>query len=356
MNIVKNLSFASAALSLLAVPAFAGVTIASPTAGESVGSTFTLSANAATCSDQQVGTMAYSLDSSSNDVVANGNSISQTVSATAGSHTVHVKAWGVNGATCITDVVVSVNGPVVAAAANATPAVAATAASSPLSAPSGATRVSSLQVMKSWSAQHDAGTTGSSSGSMSLAGSPSKSGNARRFVTHFSNYGGERYHISIGDDVNAQNFLYDAWVYMQNSASTVTNLEMDLNQVIANGWTVIFGFQCDHWSKTWDYTMNKGTASKPNDAWIHSGAHCDASTWAQNTWHHVQISYSRDSSGYVTYKSVALDGAVQSINKRVFSGFNLHWGKTLLANVQIDGAKGSGSSTVYLDEMAISRW
>ena len=74
-----------------------------------------------------------------------------------------------------------------------------------------------------------------------------------------------------------------------------------------------------------------------------------------NQWHHVQISYSRNSSGYVTYHSVWLDGSESQINATVPSAFALGWAPVLLTNFQIDGI-GSGSNTVYLDKVTISRW
>ncbi len=71
----------------------------------------------------------------------------------------------------------------------------------------------------------------------------------------------------------------------------------------------------------------------------------------------MQVRYSRDNSGYVTYQSVALDGVVQTINAKVFSAFKLGWAPTMLTNFQIGGAlSGSGSSTVYLDKLTLSRW
>jgi hypothetical protein len=342
-----NQLFASALFAVLAVPAFAGVTIASPTAGESVNTSFTLSANASSCSNQQVGTIGYSWDSSSATTTSSGNSIGKTISApSTGTHTVHVKAWGLSGAACVADVTVSVSGPVVT-----------TAPSGPLSAPSNAIKVAALQTLSIWKHEHDPGTPGSSSGAMSMTGSPSKSGNARKFFTSFKNYGGERYKASIADDVAAKNFLYDGWIRLENAASSVANIEMDLNQVMSNGLTVIFGFQCDKWSGTWDYTANKGTASSPVDTWVHSAAKCNPAKWSQNAWHHVQIKYSRDSSGYVTYHAVALDGTVQTINAKVFSAFKLGWAPTITTNFQVDGAlSGSGSSTMYLDNLAIYRW
>jgi hypothetical protein len=343
MPILNKLSIASAVLASVALPAYAGVTVASPTAGESVNTSFTLSANASTCSSQQVGSMGYSWDSSSATTTATGNSISKTISApSTGTHTVHVKAWGLSGAACVADVTVSVSAP---------------PATTTNSAPSNAIKVGALQALSNWASQHDAGTSGTSAGSMSMASSPAKSGNARKFVTSFTNYGGHRYTASIADDVNAKNFLFDGWILLENTASTVANIEMDLNQVMSNGLTVIFGVQCDKWSGTWDYTANKGTAAAPIDTWVHSVAKCSPANWAQNTWHHIQIRYSRDDSGYVTYQSVALDGAVQTINAKVFSAFKLGWAPTILTNFQIDGAiSGSGKSTIYLDDLALYRW
>src|SRR5664279_1940977 len=108
---------------------------------------------------------------------------------------------------------------------------------------------------------------------------------------------------------NSTHFVYDAQLWITNPAA-IANIEMDMNQVIANGNTIIYGVQCDGYSGTWDYTVNAGTPASPIDTWKHSNATCPKpSTWAPNTWHHIQIAYSRDSSGNVTYQSVVLDGA-----------------------------------------------
>jgi hypothetical protein len=345
MKVFRTFSLASAILAILAVPAFAGVTIASPTAGESVNTSFTLSASASACSTQQVSTMGYSFDSSSQTTTVSGDAINKTIAApSTGTHTVHVKAWGNQGASCVADVTVSVNGTL-------------TATSDSVSVPSYATEVSAIQALTNWKMKHDGGTPGTSTGSMSMTGSPSKSGNARKFSTSYTDYGGQRYIASIADDVTAKNFLYDGWVFLQNTATTVANIEMDMNQVMANGLTVIFGFQCDGWSGTWDYTANLGTPTAPKDKWVHSAAKCSPRNWAQNAWHHVQISYSRDDSGNVTYKAVWLDGVQQAINVTVNSAFALGWGPTILTNFQVDGAtSGSGSSTIYLDDLTLYRW
>jgi hypothetical protein len=220
-----------------------------------------------------------------------------------------------------------------------------------------ATTVSGVQKSSSWSASHDKGTPGSSSGWTGITSSPSKSGAARQLSTSYKDYGGERYEKSLADDIYANNFVYSAWVYIRDTTTGVKNIEMDLNQVIGNGWTVIMGFQCDSWSGTWDYTANKGSATKPNDQWIHSSIGCNTKNWAVNTWHHIQIAYYRDNYGNVTYQSVTFDGVQHNIGKKVFSGFALGWGKTILTNFQVDGGTTySSGSNVFLDDLNISYW
>jgi hypothetical protein len=191
---------------------------------------------------------------------------------------------------------------------------------------------------------------------MSLTDSPSRSGSARKFVTSFKDSGGERYWIIFGEDTASTHFLYDAWVYFAKPSSEIANLEMDMNQVLSNGETVIYGFQCDGASSTWDYTKNAGTSKKYKDAWVHSSASCNPRQWSTNTWHHVQIEYSRDDAGNVTYKSVWLDGAKQDVNATVPSAFDLGWTPSLLTNFQVDGDGAGGKPTVYVDDLTIYRW
>lgn len=284
--------------------------------------------------------MGYALDSSTTPSIANGTSLTAQITASSGTHTVQVTAWGNSGATCTASVSVSVTDP-----------------TSPVNSlvPSNAVAVNSIEQLSTWINEHDPGTPGSSSGTISLVSSPALSGEAREFNTSFSGSGGERYYVNWGSDESATNFLYDGWVYVNSSVSSIANLEMDMNQVVANGDTIIYGFQCDGYSGTWDYTENEGTPANPVDTWIHSNAACDVRNWAQNTWHHIQVSYSRDDSGNVTYNSVWLDGTESNIDATVPSAFSLGWGSVLLTNVQIDGL-GSGSDTIYLNKLTISRW
>lgn len=340
MNLVKHISLSASLMMILAVPALASVTVSSPSNSEQVGSPFKLSANASSCSSQTVSAMGYSLDNSSDTTTVNSTSIDTNVSSGTGNHTLHVKAWGNEGASCVTDVAITVT---------------SSGGSGP-DIPSGATSVGSIQVLGGWKASNDSGASGSSNGSMAVVGSPSQSGSARRFITNFSSNGNERYQVSFGDDESATNFVYDGWVYLTSSASKLANLEMDMNQVMPNGQTAIFGFQCDGWNNTWDYTKNAGTPEHPSDAWVKSGAYCNPRSWSVNTWHHVQVYYSRTDAGVVTYHSVWLDGNEQAINATVPSAFALGWAPTLLTNFQVDGYGSGGQVTAYLDNLVVYRW
>ncbi len=191
---------------------------------------------------------------------------------------------------------------------------------------------------------------------MTLVSDPSLSGSAAQFDTTFQNAGGEIYSKSYGKDPNATNFVYDGYIWI-DAGSTVGNLELDNNQVMANGDTIIYAFQCAGDSKTWDYSANIGTASHPHVHWIHSTQPCNPESWTPNTWHHVQISYSRDNSGYITYNSVWFDGTEYPIHETVFGAFSLGWAKgDLMTNFQVDGHGSSGSSTLYLDNLTFYRW
>jgi len=192
---------------------------------------------------------------------------------------------------------------------------------------------------------------------MSMAASPSLSGNALELYTTYTYYGGELYYALFGHDTTARNFVYDGWVYLTESSGSIVIIEMDMNQVMPNGETVIFGFQCDSWTGTWDYTENAGTPTAFVNHWVNSSAPCDIRNWAQNTWHHIQISYSRDDYGNVTYHSVWLDGNEQPINATVPSAYAVGWAPALVTNFQVDSfVPGWASSTVYLDNLTVSRW
>jgi hypothetical protein len=340
---MKNFPYAILIPLVFAAPTFAAINISSPSSGEHVSSPFTLSASSSDCQSEAVRTIGYSLDNSPDTTLFEGNTTLDTkVSETVGSHTVHVKTWNTSGAVCVEEVAIDVTD--------------ATDNAATASVPSNALTTSSLQTLSNWVKVHDTSTSGKSTGSMSLVGSPEHSGPSRKFTTDYSDYGGERYSITFGDDRTSTNFLWDGWVYLTSSSSTIANLEMDLDQTMSNGQTVVFGFQCDGNNGTWDYSENLGSASKPVGHWKHSSAACNPRSWSKDTWHHVQISYSRTDTGKITYKSVYLDGVEKTLNATVSGARDLGWGSSLTINFQVDGRSTKGSSKVYLDDLTLKRW
>ena len=336
---MKALYLLSPALAVCAAPALAQVVVASPQNSARLISPFWLGATAKSCSSQAISAMGYSLDSSTSTTIVYATSINTSVNASLGTHTLHVKSWGNLGASCVADVAITV-------------------VPSPVSSvPANATVSKEIQWWNGWSAVNDTGSgPGTSQGAMAMSSAVSLSGHARQFNTTYSNSGGERYYITFGTDSSPKNFLYDTWLYIASPSNDIANLEMDMNQVIWNGDTVIFGVQCDGYSNTWDYTANEGSATNFYDVWLHSGAYCNPRQWGTNMWHHVQAQYSRDSAGNVTYKSIWLDGVEQVINATVPSAFALGWGNAVLTNLQVDGLGGYGSSTIYADHMTVYRW
>jgi hypothetical protein len=316
----------------------AEVAVSSPSVGASVYSPFAVTASAPTCGGHSTAAMGYSFDNSPSTTIVYGTSINTALSSANGAHTLHVKAWGNGGGSCVTDVPVSVTAPATAAVL-----------------PSSAISVANLNNLSNWQLSNDSAAGGWSTGATGLVASPSRSGSAREFVTNFSNNGNERFWVSFGDDNVSTNFLYDAWVYIQSPNTQLANIEMDMNQTMPNGQTAIFGFQCDGWNNTWDYTGNKGTPQQPVDTWIKSSQPCNPRQWSVNTWHHVQVAYSRDNSGNINYQTVWLDDVPQSINATVNSAFALGWAPSLLTNFQVDGI-GNGQAIVFLDNLTVYRW
>ncbi len=205
-----------------------------------------------------------------------------------------------------------------------------------------------------WEWNHDPGTPGSSRGSsLYPVTSPSLDNEARGFFVTYSNHGGEIYHLSFAKDTEVSNFVYDTYIYLTDP-SEIQNIEMDMNQVMSDGRTVILATQCAGGSGTFEYT----TISNGGTHWHPSNIPCNPKKWTANTWHHVQIATHRDDSGNVTYDWVNLDGTATNFkNATGPSAENLGWEiGDLLLNFQLDGASDSGSITAYVDELTIDRW
>jgi hypothetical protein len=339
---------------MLSQPALAAnITVASPISGTSVASPIWVRAHNVGCNGLTPTAFGFSIDNSSaltNGATANDIDVIN-VGIAAGPHTIFFKSWTANGACPVVSTTFTVAG---SSSASSTSSAAATAASSATTAsiPSNAAN-SGILDGKNWIGQKDAGTPGSAQGSTAYPATTPLYDNARKFYMTYSKHGGVRWHISFAKDASATHFLYDTYVFLANP-SQVANIELDMNQVMSNGATVIYGTQCSSYSKTWEFAYVSGGSH-----WRSSNIPCNPKNWAANTWHHVQIASHRNSSGVVTYEYVNVDGTHSVFNNAtVNAAEHLGWAKgDLLINFQLDGANsGSGSITAFIHKMTIYRW
>jgi hypothetical protein len=333
---------------LFSTPALASdITVASPVNGTTVSSPVWIRAHTIGCNGVPPSAFGYSIDGSTAttlgttpfdvDVVRQG--------VAAGVHTMHFKSWTANGVCPIVSTSFTV-GSGGAAAPSTAPAV--------TSVPANAIASANLDGATNWIAIHDGGTPGSSRGSSVYPARTPLYDDAREFYMTYSAQGGERWSVVFGRDANATHFILDTYVYLTNPWQ-VQNLELDLNQVMPNGETVILGTQCSSVTGTWESAYTSGRY----DHWLSSSLKCNPHSWSANTWHHVQIAMHRDAYGVVTHDWVNLDG-----NHQVFSGAvhgaaqSLGWAPgAMVLNYQIEGqSTGSGSVTTYVHKLTVVRW
>jgi len=322
---------------VLAAPV-SDITVAAPSYGATVTSPFTLTASTRTCGSKPAVSMGYSIDNGTS--VIQPTSFIASVNAPAGAHVLRVKCWGQG----VGDQV-SLNINVVQPTSPKGPQI-----------PSYAYVQQQIDLLPGWRIKHDPATPGFATGSMTLVSDPTLTGQTEKYYTAFTNAGGILYSNTYGHDTDSTHFVYDVHVWL-SADSVLSNLEMDNNQVMRNGHTMIYGFQCSGYAGVWEYTENAGTVEQTKAHWLKSTAPCNPAKWTRNTWHHIQISMSRDDSGNVTYHSVWFDGMEAPINRTVKSEFGLGWALgALVANFQVDGIGTSGSSTIYVDNLKMSRW
>ena len=322
------------------------ITVASPIGGRSTSSPVWVRAHNVGCNGLSPVSFGYSIDNSTNlilGVTAYDIDVThQTIGA--GSHTVHFKSWTRNGLCQVVNTTFTVGG--------ATTAVKAATVVNTI--PSNAVLSGDLDDASNWEYEHDSGTPGESRGSTVYPATTPSYDAAREFYMTYSQNGGELYHLSFGSDASATHFAYDTYIYFVDP-SQVENVEMDMNQVMSNGETVIFGTQCASGSKTWEFT----TVTDSSPHWSRSNIPCNPKTWTANTWHHVQIASHRDSTGVVTYDWVNLDGTHSDFqNATGASALKLGWALgDLLINFQLDGNNAdSGSITAFAHKTNIYRW
>jgi len=331
----------------------AGIAITSPLNGASgLSSSVWVRAHSSGCGGLASTSFGYSIDNSA--TIVPGGTASDIdksgVSIGAGTHAIHFKSWTKSGICPVATTTFTVGGTASGSSASSP----STGSGTVTALPSNAVPSANLDGLGGWAAEHDTGTPGSSSGSMVYPATTPSYDDAREFYMTYSHNGGERWHISFDNNPTAMNFVLDTYVYIVDPAQ-VQNLELDLNQVMSNGQTVIYGTQCSSISKTWEYSVISSNAPH----WKSSNIACNPLTWSAKTWHHIQIAYHRNSSGTVTHDWVNFDNTHSVFSNATGAGaLSLGWAKgSLLTNFQIDGAySSSGSVTAYIHKMTFYHW
>jgi hypothetical protein len=352
---LRFLGVALAGLVVSSAALAANITVASPVNGTTVTSPVWVRAHNVGCNGLAPTAFGYSIDNATSlslGVTAYDVDVTNS-SIPAGTHTIHYKAWTSAGVCPVVNTTFVVSGTASSATSSSSTSTSSSSAST-TGAPATAITSADLDGASNWIAVHDGGTPGTSQGSSVYPATTPLYDDAREFYMTYSAKGGERWSLSFGKDANATHFILDTYVYLTDP-SQVQNLELDMNQVMPNGQTVIFGTQCSSVTGTWETAYTDGSL----DHWLSTNVKCNPRTWTANQWHHIQIAMHRDSNGVVTHDYVNLDNSQQ-----VFSGTargaaqSLGWaGGTLLVNYQIEGDNsGSGSVTSYIHKMTVVRW
>jgi hypothetical protein len=227
--------------------------------------------------------------------------------------------------------------------------------------PAGVTPViTQLDALTTWQGEWDAATN---SGGKNAAGAtiPGAVGTttypvtiggrtARAFPSDYTNHGGFRYHVHYGSDTTHKNFIYSGNLYFDGELPA--QMELDNNQVTADGKTYIYGVQCNSNDGFWDITRQDTGCH-----WQASTAKGNPKTWPTKTWLHFEIMSHRDDAGNITYDAVHFNGTTQKIGTTLASARNIGWGiGSLLVNFQLGGASSAGSIRAYANGLQVARW
>ncbi|MFL6427584.1 MAG: hypothetical protein ACJ71S_05020, partial [Acidobacteriaceae bacterium] len=269
---------------VLGHPAFASdVTIASPVNGTHVSSPVWVRAHNIGCEGVPPSAFGYSIDNSSTlvpGVTAYDVDVAKQV-IPAGTHIVHFKSWTSRGACPVVNTQFTVG--------SGTTTTPPPPSSSTYGIAANAVSTGNLDGKLGWQQTHDGGTPGTSRGSSVYPATTPLYDDARELYMTYSDRAGERWSLNVAKDSGATHFVLDTYVLLPHP-SQVLNLELDINQVTANGETVILSTQCAGTVGSWEAGYTSGSL----DHWWASGIKCDPRTWAPNVWHHIQIGMHRE--------------------------------------------------------------
>jgi hypothetical protein len=207
-----------------------------------------------------------------------------------------------------------------------------------------------------WFEAHDSGTPGSSTGSTTYPATLAAGGysDVLEFNMTYTDRAGERWSYDFGDnDSTSTHFVIDTDVYFP-VPSEILNLEIDVNQVTADGMTHILSTQCAGAVNSWEVGDTVGTSAH----WESINIPCNPANWQANVWHHVQIGEERGTGSAVILDWLILDNQYYPLNVVRNSALSLDWALGVVnTQFQIEGSSTrSGAVTAYVHNFTVYRW
>jgi hypothetical protein len=224
--------------------------------------------------------------------------------------------------------------------------------------PSNAIIYANLEMATNWKGEKDMATAGAATDATGTTKYPTvlipSPPTSREFrFTNKVKGAGWRWSNSFGKNSKPTNFAYCLDVYCTDWTK-IMNLELDMNQVMADGRTCMLCVQSASGSKTWEYT----TTPSGGAHWNKSNLSSNLQLWPAKTWKSIKIYSHRDSAGIVYYDGVEEDGVYSAFqNASGISSLSLGWGaNTLLLNFQVEGNVANGAADLFVKNLDIYAW
>ncbi|MGZ4814290.1 MAG: hypothetical protein ACXVZV_02710 [Terriglobales bacterium] len=314
------------------------VSVSSPGNGADVATPFTVNASAR--SGYTITGWHLYLDG--NDVYKGGQtgSISPSVNASTGSHTLVVRAWDSSGAYGDQTVSVTVNGDN-NGNGNGLP-----------TPPGNALVYNNLdQQNNGWNKCGDPGCAGGSGKGTYwqsfYQSSPSMDGSSMQLYRD-GIWANALWWKKVGAQNGVTNFLWDFYVRVDNTSTTAGQaLEYDAFQFVG-GYNYMMGTQCDYGRGVWDIWNGTG------GSWAPTNIPCPK--FSPNTWHHIQWYMRTNHSNHsYTFVTLVVDGKPYTLNKTMYAKY-LAWGDNIGAQWQLDVNKTGAGFHEWVDKAKLTVW
>src|SRR5215469_203200 len=343
---------------LFVAPAFAGVSVSSPTYGSTSGSPvhFVASASAPGCSK---GVAAMGIYTAPNVLAykVNGSSLNTTLNMSAGQHSVVVQDWDNCGSSSKAAIAVNVGGSSSPSTGTTTPSGGKTFYNLQRSQWPGyallppnfpictSCTANGTKAKWSWNTNQTAPSLDGMSTRTSYNGGTTLWADIlwnNKLIGDFSTQGLPDKSKTLIPTLH--NFTYDVWFYIANVNNSQA-LEFDINQFFG-GKGYIWGHECRiNGGHEWD------TWSNPGNHWVPSGIPCNP----VNGWNHLIINVQRTSNNQLLFKTITLNGKTATVNRLDSPCSRAGWyGVTI--NYQMDSNRYKVPYPVYLDKVTFHTW